>query len=234
MNISVVVPVYNEEENIGPLYFHLRKALDNSGGLVNDYEIIFVDDGSSDESHLKIGSLGRNRLKTIRFKRNMGKSAALSAGFQKAGYEIIATIDADLQYDPRDILGMAEKVAAGYDCVCGWRHIRRDAPIKKLSAKISNYVRRLILKDNFHDIGCALRVFKSSCIQGMEFFHGSHRFLPFLIEMAGHKVLEYKIRHYPRICGKSKYNIRNRLLGTMLNLIYVIKIKRQRKKPDDS
>lgn len=220
MDVSIVIPVYNEEKNIKPLYTALYQAAKNSK-VIENYEIIFVDDGSTDKTYGELNSIKDSKLHIIRFKKNRGKTTALNCGFKKTKYDVIATLDGDLQNDPSDIEGMLKKLKQGYDCVCGWRYNRNDSLLKIMSSKIANFIRRLVLKDKFHDIGCGMLVFKKSCLRGLIFFEGIHRFFPILIQKAGYKVTEHKIKHHPRKFGKSKYNIRNRIFKSLKDLIYV-------------
>jgi dolichol-phosphate mannosyltransferase len=229
MNISVVFPAHNEEDNIKPLYSSLVRVLENSD-LITDYEIIFVDDGSTDQTYSNLVSIKDRKVHTIRLKHNMGQSAALKEGFKKAKNEIIVTLDADLQNDPSDIEGMVRKLLGNYECVCGWRYERADPFVKVVSSKIANRVRHIVLKDGFHDMSCGMRVFKKECLCDVELFDGAHRFLPFLIQLRGHRVTEHKIRHHPRKFGESKYNIQNRIFKTLCDLIYVKKMQRRAKR----
>jgi len=228
MNISIIVPVYNEEENIESLYATLIETLRNID-VVDLYEVIFVDDGSTDQTYSKLKSINNNKVNVIRLKKNMKKTAALHTGFKEAMFEIIATLDADLQYDPLDIREMLKKIEEGYDCVCGWRYNRVDPFIKKISSKIANYIRKFALKDNFHDMGCGMIVFRRECINNIEFFNGAHRFLPSLVQIQGYRVIEHRVKHKARKFGKSKYNIHNRIFETLSNLIYIRKMAKNRK-----
>jgi len=229
MNISIVIPAYNEGDNIEPLYSSLVRALKNSD-LITDYEIIFVDDGSTDQTYSNLMSIRDKKVHTIRLKHNMGQSAALKEGFKKAKNEIIVTLDADLQNDPSDIEGMVRKLLGNYECVCGWRYEREDPFVKVVSSKIANWIRHIVLKDGFHDMNCGMRVFKKKCLCDVELFDGAHRFLPFLIQLRGHRVTEHKIRHHPREFGESKYNIQNRIFKTLCDLIYVKKMQKRAKR----
>lgn len=223
MNISIVIPAYNEEENIEPLYSMLTKALGNME-IVNSYEIIFVDDSSNDLTYSKLKSIDDSKVNVIRLNKHMKKTTALNQGFKKVKHNVIITLDADLQYDPLDIEDMLKKIQKGYDCVCGWRYIRSDPFIKIISSKIANMVRRFVLKDNFNDISCGFIGFRKECIENIEFFKGAHRFLPLLIQKQGYRVTEHKVKHKPRKFGKSKYNIRNRIFKTTADLLYVRRI----------
>ncbi len=218
--VSIVIPAYNEEGNINLLYSALKRAIERSG-IIKNYEIIFVDDGSTDKMHYKLHSLKDDRLKIIKLNKSTGLSNALKTGFEAARNDIIVTIDADLQSDPSDIPGMLKKLEEGYDCVCGWRYERKDPFIKRISSKVANFVRRIVLKDNFRDITCPLKVFRKECIKNIKLFNGFHRFFPFLLQRKGYKIIEYKVKHYPRRFGKSKYGIRGRMIKAVADLFYV-------------
>lgn len=161
MKIPIIIPVYNEEDNVVILYRRLKNTLEKiKNSLVKDYEIIFVDDGSTDNTYSNISKLKDEKLKIIKFKKNYGKTSALDAGFKHAKGNIIVTMDADLQNDPKDIPKLLKKLFEGYDCVCGWKKVRKDTFIKNISSKIGNHVRRLFLKDGIKDALSPLKVFK--------------------------------------------------------------------------
>lgn len=222
MNISIVIPAYNEEDNIYPLYIKIKQAIALIPSL-NQYEIIFIDDCSIDSTWNKMLSLKNEHIKIFKHEKNSGKSYALETGFKKSKYEIIVTMDADLQNDPSDMPALIKKINEGYDCVCGWRKERKDPFIKILASKIANLIRRFVIKDNFKDIGCGLRVFKKECLNNVKFFKGYHRFLPFLIQKQGYNVTEHPIKHHPRKFGKTKYGTLNRIFKTTFDLYYVKK-----------
>lgn len=203
--ISIVIPAYNEAENIGELYDELIGVLDKMG---HEYEVIFVDDGSTDGSFGVLSDMCKRskHLKTIRLRRNSGQSAALSAGFHHAGGNYIITMDADFQNDPKDIAVLLEELSDGYDVVCGWRADRKDTISKKLFSKISNSLRHVLIGDNIHDYGCTLRVYKRECINDFELFGDMHRYIPALIRINGYRVGEVNVNHRERRHGKSKYN----------------------------
>ena len=207
--ISVVIPVYNEEENLNTLYNEIVRVLDE---LALSYEIIFVNDASTDGSLsiLKRLASKNNSIHIISFAENCGQTAAFDAGFKTAKGDIVVTMDADLQNDPQDIPKLLEKIGE-YDMVCGWRWQRKDSFKKKISSKIANIVRRKCLGDRFKDIGCSLKVYKKQCLDKIKLYNGLHRFLPILFEMEGFKVAEVKVNHRPRRFGETKYSIRNRL-----------------------
>lgn len=203
--LSIVIPAYNEAENINELYDELTAVLDKIG---RDYEVIFVDDGSTDDSFSKLSDLGKRsrHLRVIRLKRNSGQSAALRAGFDHAGGAHIITLDADSQNDPKDIPALLEKLSEGYDVVCGWRANRKDSVSKKFFSRISNATRHVLIGDNTHDYGCTLRVYKRECINDFELWGEMHRYIPALMRINGYRVGEVKVNHRERQHGTSKYN----------------------------
>lgn len=219
ITFSIIIPVYNEEENICILHDALREVFTSLSG---HYEILWVNDGSTDKS-LEILSELKHRSSTnriIHFSQNHGQTAALAAGFSKAQGDILITLDADLQNDPRDIPGMLEQLPE-YDMVAGWRFERHDTFIRRISSRIANSVRNRFTWDNIMDTGCSLKVYKKECLQNIKLFNGMHRFLPTLIRNEGYSVIQYKVRHHPRLHGTSKYGIGNRLWRGIYDLIAV-------------
>jgi glycosyltransferase involved in cell wall biosynthesis len=225
IEISVVVPVYNEEGNLPVLIPALVEVLKNLG---RSYEMIFVDDGSSDESRriLKEMAFEHASLRILRFMENRGLSTALVAGMREARGEIIVTLDSDLQNDPADIPRLLEYLDR-YDMATGWRQKREDKWLKKISSKIGNLVRNWVSGENIHDSACTLRAFKKECIQDIPAFNGMHRFLSTLVKMEGYRIIEVPVSHHPRGFGKSKYNIRNRMVRSFIDLLAVRWMKRR-------
>lgn len=223
--VSVVIPVYNEEDNLRPLIEGISSVMDNVG---KPYEIIAIDDGSTDRSLKTLKELAAKFpcLRIIKFAENCGQSAAFDAGFKLAASPIVVTIDADLQYDPQDIPKLLEKLD-NYDIICGWRKTRHDPWLKLLSTKIANSVRNKLSGENIKDIGCSLKVFKSCFLKNLKMYKGMHRFLPTLLKMQGAKVTEVEIKHFPRKFGRSKYNIRNRLFRSLMDLLFVVWMKKR-------
>jgi len=219
IEISVVVPVYNEEGNLPIL---IPKLVEVLKGLERSYEMIFVDDGSSDESRRILGemTLQYPSLRILRFRVNRGLSAALLAGMREARGGIIVTLDSDLQNDPADIPKLLEYLDR-YDMATGWRQKRRDTWLKKISSKIGNAARNLLSGENIRDSACTLRAFKKDCIIGIPVFNGMHRFLSTLVKMGGYRIIEVPVSHHPRRFGRSKYNIRNRMLKSFIDLLAV-------------
>jgi glycosyltransferase involved in cell wall biosynthesis len=217
--LSVVIPVYNERDNLHPLTAQTLKAL---SGQVSSFEIIYVDDGSTDGSSLLLDQLAQDHpeIRVVHFDRNYGQTAAFAAGFRHANGDLIATLDGDLQFDPADILRLLP-LATQYDLVCGWRKDRHDTTIKKLSSRIANFVRNRITHDGVHDTGCSLKVFRREVVERLVLFEGMHRFFPALARMHGFTVAESPVRHFPRAHGQSKYGIGNRLFKSLYDLIAV-------------
>jgi glycosyltransferase involved in cell wall biosynthesis len=225
IEISVVVPVYNEEENLSMLIQKLTGVLNS---LRKPYEMIFVDDGSSDGSRRTLKEMARQypSLRILGFKENRGLSAALMAGMREARGKIIVTLDSDLQNDPADIPKLLEHLDH-YDMATGWRQKREDPWLKRISSRIANSVRNRLSGEKIQDSACTLRAFKRECIQNIPFFNGMHRFLSTLVKMEGYQIVEVPVSHYPRRFGKSKYNIRNRMWRSFIDLLGVRWMKRR-------
>ena len=225
IKISVVVPVYNEEENLPVLIPKLAEVLK---GLGPSYEMIFVDDGSSDGSRKILKEMASQYpfLRILRLRENRGLSTALLAGMREARGEKIVTLDSDLQNDPADIPRLLECLDH-YDMATGWRQKREDTWLKKISSKIGNAVRNRMSGEDIHDSACTLRAFKMECIQEIPVFNGMHRFLSTLVKMRGYRIIEVPVSHHPRRFGKSKYNIRNRMVRSFIDLLAVRWMKRR-------
>ena len=223
--ISVVIPVYNEVENLPLLMEELDGILKQLG---KGYEVIFVDDGSTDGSYQVLEKMaGRDpHIKVIRFKRNAGQTSAYDAGFRLAKGEIVITLDGDLQNDPLDIPLLVEKMGE-YDMVCGVRVRRADTWIRLISSVIANYVRNRLSEEDVTDTGCSLKAYRGIYVQKLKLFNGLHRFLPTLIKMEGARVTEVPVHHRPRRYGKSKYNISNRIVRSFVDLLAVRWMKKR-------
>lgn len=218
--VSLVIPVYNEAENVTPLL----DAIENSLAKIRyPYEIIFVDDGSTDSTFLKLCQLweaGRP-IKVIRLSRNFGQTCALSAGFEHSRGEIVVTMDGDLQNDPSDIPGMIEKLNEGYDIVSGWRVARQDRTLtKKLPSRIANWMIRTITGVNLHDYGCSLKVYRGSIARALNLYSDMHRFIPAIASIVGARIGEMKVKHHPRRHGYSKYGL-NRVWKVLFDLVTI-------------
>ena len=217
--ISIVVPLLNEQDNIGPLYEQITGAL--SGKY--KYEIIFIDDGSSDNSLDVLSSIQKEDagVRIICFRRNFGQTAALSAGFNHARGKIIVAIDADLQNDPADIPKMVEKLDEGYDVVSGWRRKRHDNALTRLlPSKIANWLISRITGVKLHDYGCTLKVYRREVLAEIKLYGEMHRFIPALASWTGATIAEMVVNHRPRTAGSTKYGLA-RTWKVILDLITV-------------
>ncbi|MDO8093480.1 MAG: glycosyltransferase family 2 protein [Candidatus Brocadiales bacterium] len=224
--VSIVIPVYNEEENVLILASALVDVMEKTG---YSYEVIFVDDGSTDGSRLvlkKICSETPN-FRTIVFKHNAGQTAAMDAGFKAAMGKFVVSMDADLQNDPNDIPLLLEGLKS-HDVVCGWRHKRNDPWVRRISAKVANFIRNKLSDEDIKDIGCSLKAYKRECLNKIKLYNGLHRFLPTLFKMEGFTVTEVKVNHFPRKHGVSKYGIRNRMFRAFYDLLVVRWMKKRR------
>lgn len=221
-DLSIVIPCHNEENNLRPLLLAIHEAVEP---LNLNYEIVITDDCSADNSWNVLKQLAANdsRVRIQRFKFNCGESAASWAGMQRARGRYIATLDADLQNDPKDLSAML-KALEGTDCVCGTRtgsRTKGDNWIRVTSSRIANSVRNKLSGENVTDAGCTYRVFKRECIANVKFFDGAHRFLPTLIKMEGFRVIEIPVSTNPRFSGTSHYGVWNRLFKSFRDLLAV-------------
>lgn len=233
MEISIVIPSFNEEKSIQVLYDSLKKMLLKNRDLISDYEIIFVNDGSTDRTVDRILGIDDAFVKLISFDENKGKSAALAKGFMAVEYGVIVTLDSDLQDDPDEIPILLKKLDAGFDCVCGWRYEKASGIIKNASSLIANYIRVKFLKDGIHDSSSPMKAIRIKAVNNMFFFRGFHRFIPYLVMDQGFAVCEVKVKQYPRQYGKSKYNTFGRLIKTVCDLLVLIWLKKNQIKIDD-
>ena len=213
-SVSVIVPVYNEEENVPVLQAELRAAL-----KVVDHEIIFVDDGSADHTVERIDVAPNVRV--IRFQKNAGQSAAMFAGLKAARGSILVLIDGDLQNDPADIPRLLDEIASGGDLVCGYRAQRRDTRVKRLTSRIANAVRSRYTKDGVRDTGCTLKAMRRECVGALVPFKGMHRFIPALVKGAGYRLVELPVNHRPRRFGQTKYGLGNRAVRATIDMFGV-------------
>lgn len=218
--LSIVVPAYNEEGNVLPLYYELKEVLD---GLSRPFEIIFVDDGSKDTTFQILKSIQQKdkRVKVIKFRKNFGQSAALKAGFDHASGDILITMDSDLQNDPHDIPALIDAMEKDdFDVICGWRYNRQDTQSKKLFSKLANSLRRYITNETIHDSGCTLRSYKKECVQDLELYGELHRYIPAILQWKGYRVGELRVNHRERVSGSTKYSWK-RITKGFLDLIVV-------------
>jgi len=213
-SVSVVVPLFNEEENVPHLQNELQSAL---AGL--DYEIIFVDDGSSDRTVERITP--NERVRTLRFEKNTGQSAAIYAGLQAARGRNAVLIDGDLQNDPADIPKLLHELERGADLVCGYRAQRKDTMTKRLTSRVANFVRSRFTKDGVRDTGCTLKAMRRECVGTLIPFKGMHRFIPALVKGAGYRLVEVPVNHRPRKFGQSKYGLGNRAIRATTDMFGV-------------
>jgi dolichol-phosphate mannosyltransferase len=226
--LSFVIPCHNEEANLRPLVTAIREAVEP---LKLNYEIVITDDRSTDNSWntLKEMAAADPRVRGQRFERNAGQSAAMWAGMKSARGRYIATLDADLQNDPRDIPAFMEALKQ-FDCVCGTRVEARsqgDGFIRVVSSRIANGVRNKLSGETISDAGCCYRVFKRECVADLKFFKGMHRFLPTLFKIEGFTVTEIPVRHNPRASGQTHYGVWNRLFSSFYDLIAVRWMKKR-------
>ncbi len=220
LDLSVVIPIFNEEENLAWLMDELYKVLKENE---YSYEVIAVDDGSTDSSYNQLIKLKERyqNLIIIRLRRNFGQTPALSAGFHNARGRIIVTIDADMQNDPQDIPALIEKLKQGYDLVSGWRAHRKDPALTRiLPSRFANWLISKITGVKLHDHGCTLKAYHNEVIANIPLYGEMHRFLPPLAQWVGAKIAELPVNHHPRRYGKSKYGLK-RTLGVILDLITV-------------
>lgn len=213
-HISVVIPLYNEEENIAPLQQQLE-----SGLAGQDYEILFVDDGSKDATVLKIER--KPTVRVLAFEKNAGQSAAMYAGIMAAKGDIIVLLDGDLQNDPADIMKLVSAVENGGDLVCGYRAKRRDTVVKRITSRVANFVRSRFIGDGVRDTGCSLKAMRTECRRALLPFYGMHRFIPALVKNAGFSVVETPVNHRHRQFGVSKYGLGNRAIKATMDMFGV-------------
>ena len=223
-DISIVIPVYNEVDNIEPLGNSIINAMQGQ-----NYEVLYVDDGSTDGSteKLKEWCNQHTNFRAIHFKKNAGQTAAMDAGFKHAVGKYVVTMDADLQNDPADIPKLLEKLNT-CDMVCGWRQKRNDPWIKRISSKVANSIRNKLSNEDIKDTGCSLKAYRRECFSRIKLFNGMHRFLPTLFKMEGFSVTEVVVNHYPRKFGKSKYGVFNRAFRAFMDLLVVRWMKKRK------
>ncbi len=223
-DISIVIPVYNEVDNIEPLGNSIINAMQGQ-----NYDVLYVNDGSTDGSTEKLNEwcAQHTNFRTIHFKRNAGQTAAMDAGFKHASGKYVVTMDADLQNDPADIPKLLEKLNS-FDMVCGWRQKRNDPWIKRISSKVANSIRNKLSNEDIKDTGCSLKAYRRECFGRIKLFNGMHRFLPTLFKMEGFTVTEVIVNHYPRKFGKSKYGVFNRAFRAFMDLLVVRWMKKRK------
>lgn len=224
--ISIIVPVFEEADNVQPMAHEVAAAF---AAVANDWELVFVDDGSRDATWAKITEAARAnpRVRGVRHTRNAGQSAALWTGIQQSNRPLIATLDGDLQNDPADLPRLLQELET-CDFACGWRANRQDSWLRKVSSRLARWARSTALNAEFRDTGCALRVFRRAAIEGVFGFNGLHRFLPILVAGGGFRVREIPVNHRARVAGVSKYGVWNRLGRGLYDLVAIAWYQRRR------
>jgi glycosyltransferase involved in cell wall biosynthesis len=227
--LSVVIPLYNEEGSLMELSLSLKRVFDL---LKCNYEVIFIDDGSTDSSYEKIKEINKrnSRYHCIKLRRNYGKSAALSAGFKEAKGDIVITMDADLQDDPNEIPELIKAINSGYDLVSGWKKVRYDPFIKRHTSKIFNYFTSKVSGIRLHDFNCGLKAYRKEVIKSVKVYGEMHRYIPALAHLMGFKVTEKVVKHHPRKFGVTKFGA-NRFLNGFFDLLTVAFTNKFIKKP---
>ena len=225
-DLSIVIPVYNERDNLETLLHEISTSLRTTG---RSWETLLVDDGSTDGSDEVMRRLAASdaRLRIVRFARNAGQTAAMDAGFRRARGRIVVTLDADLQNDPADIPRLLDAMS-GCDAVVGVRQERRDNLVRRVSSRLANYVRNKVSDESITDTGCSLKAYRREALDRLVLYNGMHRFLPTLLRMQGCQVREVGVRHRPRRHGRSKYGIGNRLVPSFLDLLAVRWMKKRK------
>ena len=216
--LSVVIPVHDEQDNVGPLYHALRDALDSLG---RTYEIVVVDDGSRDETYARLMQFASDpRLKLVKLRRNYGQTAAMAAGFDHAQGNVIVPMDGDMQNDPADIGPLLQKIDEGYDVVSGWRRDRQDGFTRRLPSRIANWLIGRVTGVRLHDYGCTLKAYRAEVVRETRLYGEMHRFLPALAYQAGARITEIPVNHRPRASGTSSYGL-GRTFKVLLDLLTV-------------
>lgn len=206
MDISVVVPLYNEAESLPELHDRITAALEAAG---RSFEVLYIDDGSRDGSFETIRRLRENdgRVRAVRFRRNYGKSAALAVGFEASRGDVVVTMDADLQDDPAEVPGMADLLDEGFDLVSGWKKTRKDPLSKRIPSKLFNWVTGIVSGLRLHDFNCGLKAYRREVVETIPVYGELHRYLPVLAHWAGFRVTETPVLHHPRKHGQSKFGL---------------------------
>lgn len=223
--LSLVIPAYNEQENVEALLQRVEAALAQTG---RPFEVIIIDDGSSDGTPglLRDAMARLPWLRVLRLRKNSGQSAAFDAGFKAARGEVVATIDADLQNDPEEIPRLLPMLD-GYDMISGWRRDRQDTKFRKVQTKVANRIRNWISDETIQDSASSLKLYRKHCLEGMQLFSGAHRFFPTLVKIRGYTVREEPVKHSQRHAGTAKYGFRNRALRAFVDLLAVRWMKKR-------
>jgi glycosyltransferase involved in cell wall biosynthesis len=227
--ISVVAPAFEEERSVGLLFEELQAALDPLG---EPWEVIFVDDGSTDGTFSALTRLhaAHDNVRVVRLRRNFGKSAALAAGFEQAQGDVVVTIDADLQDDPAEIPRLLAKLEEGFDLVSGWKAHRRDPPARRVLSRVFNRLASAVSGLSLHDVNCGLKAYRAEVVRDLRIYGELHRFLPVLAHERGYRVAELPVNHRPRSHGRSRYGLERYLRG-FLDLLTVSLVGRYRHRP---
>ncbi len=220
VDLSIVIPVFNEADNVAPLHAELSMEISK---ITKNYEIIYVDDGSDDGTQGVLEHIfdQDDHVRVIQHRRNFGQTSAISSGMLLASGKVVVTMDADLQNDPSDIIRLVRKLDEGYDLVSGWR-LQRDDPYlsKRLPSKVSNWLARKLVQVKIHDFGCTLKAYKRESLQNLEIYGDQHRYIPALVAAEGFRMTELPVNHRKRYKGKSKYGV-SRLVKGVLDLSYL-------------
>jgi glycosyltransferase involved in cell wall biosynthesis len=220
LDLSIIVPLYNEEESVHPLYEAITQAIQT---VCSNYEILLVDDGSADNTFTKARDLARQdpRLRVLRLRKNFGQTPAMVAGIDVARGKTLITMDGDLQNDPADIGKFLHKMSEGYDIVVGWRHDRKDKVItRKIPSRIANWLIGKVTGVPIKDNGCSLKAYRADIIKNVPLYSELHRFIPAMVSLTGARIAEIKVRHHPRRYGVSKYGL-SRIYRVLLDLLTV-------------
>lgn len=219
MDLSIIVPLYNEEQNVAPCCEAVRESL---SATALSYEIVLVDDGSKDGTFAAAAAIAEAdpHVRVVKFRRNFGQTAAISAGIREAQGRVIVTMDGDLQNDPDDIPMLLEKLEEGYDIVVGWRHRRQDEHMRVLISKIANRIITFVSGVPVKDLGCSLKAYRAELIKNIPLYSEMHRFIPVMTSMTGARLAEVKVRHHPRQFGQSKYGY-SRIIKVMLDIVSI-------------
>lgn len=217
LEISIVVPTFNEEDNVRTLFEDTQKVIEE---MTVTYEILFIDDGSTDKTLERLLEIPDPHLKIVKFRKNFGQTAAMDAGFKTALGRVIIPMDADLQNDPNDIPRLLAKLEEGYDVVSGWRKDRSDPLSKRFISAGANFLRKVLINDNIQDSGCTLKAYRRECFEDLDLYGEMHRFVPALLHWRGFRVTELPVAHHDRRHGQTKYTTW-RVLRGFLDLIIV-------------
>ena len=228
-NISIIVPIYNEQDSVKTLYFEIKKVLDED---FSNYEIIFIDDGSNDNSFNILNKIAADDSKVVivQFNRNYGKSDALNQGFKLAKYDYIVTLDGDLQDDPKEISNLLEILDNGYDCVSGWKKNRKDPLSKTIPSFFFNKFINFFSGLKLHDLNCGIKAYKKNAIKTLNIYGGLHRYIPLLLVNNGYKVTECIVNHRPRLHGKTKYG-KSRFFHGIFDFLTIYFLKKYFNRP---